>query len=223
MKEQILTALKAKFTGVNANILDRIAAQLAKTVTAEDQVATAVEGVTKDFIDVIEAYGDSRATETQKSAIQNYEKKYGLKDGEKVAVPPVTPPTPPKADDTPDWAKALIDANKQLTDRLNKMEGERTSASRKKELDSIIGKLPENLRKGYSRISVDNLSDEDFASLKGEIATEVETISKEVGAKSAVFGRPTGNGGKAAGAGHNGNVSEATEAEATAVVEKLNV
>ena len=147
MKEKILAALKAKFPGGNANILDRIAGMLAKTVTKEEEVATAVEGVTKDFIDVIEAYGDSRATDTQKTAVLNYEKKYGLKDSEKVVkpvepAPTTTTPTPDGGDDTPAWAKALIDSNKQLTERLNKMEGERTTASRKAELDGIIAKLP---------------------------------------------------------------------------------
>lgn len=56
MKERILNALKAKFTGVSADILDRIAAMLAKTVTTEEQVATAVEGVTEELISVIEGF-----------------------------------------------------------------------------------------------------------------------------------------------------------------------
>lgn len=226
MKEKILTALKAKFTGVNANILDRIATQLAKTVTTDEQVATAVAGVTQDIITVMEAYGDSRATDAQKTAVQNYEAKYNLKDGEKVGKPAETPtveqPKPQGGgDDTPAWAKALIDSNKQLTERLNKMEGERTSASRRAELDEILSKLPENLRKGYSRISVEGLTDDQWATTKTEITTEVESLAKEVGAKGAVFGRPTnGGGGKATGV--SDQVQEATDAEATAVVDKLN-
>jgi hypothetical protein len=224
MKERILAALKAKFQGVNANILDRIAAMLAKTVTVEDQVATAVEGVTRDFIDVIEAYGDSRATDTQKTAVLNYEKKYGLKDGVKVVRQSDETSVSTKEaveDETPEWAKALIKSNEQLTERLNRMEGERTAASRKAELEAIIVRLPENQRKGYQRISVDSMTDEEFSTLKGEISSEVDEIVKETGAKGAVFGRPSGNGGKMSGA--SANQQEATEAEATAVVDKLNI
>ncbi len=230
MKEQILTALKAKFQGVNANILDRIATMLAKTVTTEDQVKTAVEGVTKDFIDVIEAYGDSRATDTQKTAILNYEKKYGLKDGVKVEQKQETTttqqPTTTKQEvgdpTTNQLLQQLLDQNKKLTERLDKMDGERTTASRKAELDEILSKLPENLRKAYSRTPVDNLTDEQWATVKGEITTEVESLAKEVGAKGAVFGRPTnGSGGKSTGI--STEVQEATDAEATAVVEKLNI
>ena len=224
MKEKILAALKAKFQGVNADILDRIAAMLAKTVTTEEQVTAAVEGVTKDYIDVIEAYGDSRATNTQKTAVLNYERKYGLKDGEKVekqSEQTLAATTKQEASETPAWAQALIDSNKQLTERLNRMEGERTTATRKAELDGIISRLPENQRKGYQRISVDTLSDEEFATLKGEVTAEVEDIVKATGAKGAVFGRPTADGGKKTVS--SGNAQEATDEEATAVLERLNI
>ena len=73
MKQKIFEALKAKFTGVNANVLNRIADKLAKTVTTDEQVATAVAGVTQELIEVIESYGDSRATEAQQTAVANYE------------------------------------------------------------------------------------------------------------------------------------------------------
>lgn len=43
-KEQILEALKTKFQGVQASILDRVGTKLAQTVTTEEQVKTAVEG-----------------------------------------------------------------------------------------------------------------------------------------------------------------------------------
>ena len=82
MKKIILEALKAKFTGVSNTILDRIAAKLAKTVTSEEQVASVVEAVT--FQQALESYGDSRETEAQQTAVSNYEKKHGLKDGQKV-------------------------------------------------------------------------------------------------------------------------------------------
>lgn len=224
MKEQILQALKAKFQGVSADILDRVAAMLAKTVTTDEQVTTAVEGVTEELINMIEGYGDSRATGAQKTAVLNYERKYGIKDGVKVAkaeTKPAETTTPTGGEQTPAWAQALIDSNKQLTERLNKMEGERTSESRKAELNGIINRLPDNLRKGYQRISVESYSDEEWNALKGEITSEVEGIAKEQGAKGAVFGRPTnGNFGKPA-IGSTGNVQEATEAEAKAVVDKL--
>ena len=220
MKDRILAALKAKFPGVSADILDRIAAMKAKTVTSEEQVATAVEGVTEELINVIEGYGDSRATGAQKTAVLNYERKYGLKDGAKIAkedVKPTTTTTQERGgEQTPAWAQALIDSNKQLTERLNKMEGERTTESRKAELNGIINRLPENLRKGYQRISVDSLSDEDFASLKGEVTAEVEDLVKTTGAKGAVFGRPQVQGNPI-------NDGKLTEAQEKAIAQRIGV
>lgn len=190
IKEIIIQLLKAKFQGVSDAILDRIATKLAKTVTTEEEANTAVEGVT--FQQVLESYGDSRATEAQRTAIQNYETKHGLKDGkptQQQQTPP-SPPPPQKTEDMPDWAKALIDSNKTVMERLNAMDGDRVTAERKQKLSEIIQRLPENLRKGYDRISVDRLKDDEFNTLLSDVTLEVEGIVKDAGKKGAVFGMP---------------------------------
>lgn len=205
MKKQILEALKAKFQGVSEAILNRIADKLAKTVTTAEQVATAVEGVT--IQQVIESYGDSRATEAQQTAVHNYETKYGLKDGVKVddgggsqcgqqgGVQTVQ--TQQQGGDAiPTWAQTLIDSNKALTERLNKMDVDRTTATRKQQLQTIIEKLPEKLRKAYERTPVDGLTEEQFNTLFSEISSEVEGIVNETQVKGAVFGRPAAQNGR---------------------------
>ena len=209
MKQKILEALKAKFTGSNANVLSRIAEKLAKTATTEEQVTSAVAGVTQELLEAIESYGDSRATEAQQTAVQNYETKYGLKEGKPTtnggtpaAPKPQSEPAKPTdggANDVPAWAKALLDANKSLTERLNKMDTERTTTSRKQQLAQITAKLPEKFRKSYDRITVDNLTDEQFSSLTQEVTTEVEGLVSDLKAKGAVFGRPSAASGKSNG------------------------
>lgn len=200
MKKELLDALKANFVGVSENVLNRVAEKLAKTVTTAEQVASAVEGVT--FQQVLDSYGDSRATEAQQTAVKNYESKYGLKDGVKAeggaatAPPAQTPPPAAGGDDVPAWAKTLLDTNKALAERLNKFEADRTTATRREQLNGIIGKLPEHLRKPYERTSVDNLTDEQFTALTGEITTEVDAIVKDAQARGAVFGKPTVTGGQ---------------------------
>lgn len=66
-------------------MLDRIANKLAKTITKTEDIATAVEGVT--IQQIIDSYTDSRVTEAsetaRKNAVNDYESKYGLKDGVK--------------------------------------------------------------------------------------------------------------------------------------------
>lgn len=189
MKKELLAALKAKFEGVNESILSRIADKLAKTTTKEEDVATAVSGVT--IQQIIEGYGDSRATEAQQSAVRNYEEKYGLKDGEKLQ----DPKPKPQEETMPEWAKQLVKENKTLSERLGRMDGERITAERKQKLSAVFKKLPENLRKPYERMSVDKLSDEEFTALVGEITAEVDEIASSVKSKGAVFGRPAAHQG----------------------------
>ena len=222
MKEKILAALKAKFVGGNANVLNRIAEKLAKTVTTDEQITNAVAGVTQEFIEVIESYGDSRATEATQTATQNYETKYGLKDGKPInnggasetggqpngATVTTTQPAG-GTEIVPAWAQQLIESNKTLSERLNKMDGERTTASRKQQLSAVYEKLPENLRKPYERISVDNLSNEDFTKLVGEVTTEVDGLVQSLGSKGAVFGKPVANNG---GAGQGDGLTKEQEA-----------
>ena len=174
MKKELLEALKAKFVGVSDKILDRIAEKLAKTVTTTEGVASAVEGVT--FQQILDSYGDSRATEATQTAISNYEKKYGLKDGKvKEGEGDETKKKDPKKEDddeTPAYVKELIEANKKLNERLGKIETERTSTARKQKLSKILEKLPESLRKGYERMALDG-TDEEFATKLTEIETEI--------------------------------------------------
>ena len=217
MRKEILDALKAKFTGVSDAILGRIADKLAKTATTAEQVATAVEGVT--FQQVLESYGDSRATEAQQTAVSNYEKKHGLKDGKQVkggaSAEHNDEPDNQHGNgdnDTPAWAKAIIDGQKSLSDRLAAIEGDK--------VDAIIGKLPEDLRKPYARTDIKSISDEEFDTLLSEVGTEVEELAKTANARGAVFGRPATGG--ATKTTTNG-VKEATDEEAQRVVDGMNI
>ena len=210
MRQQILEALKAKFSGVSEKILGRIADKLAKTVTTAEQVATAVEGVT--FQQVLDSYGDSRAKEAQQTAVHNYETKYGLKDGQKIENGggqqggTQTVQTQQNAgganDQTNVILQQLLEQNKKLAERLDRMDGERTTATRKQQLSTIIEKLPESLRKAYERTPVDGLTDEQFNTLVGEITTEVDGIVNDARAKGAVFGRPAAQNGGSANQGN---------------------
>lgn len=197
MKKIILDALKAKFEGVSDNVLGRIADKLARTVTTAEQVKAAVDGYT--WQQIIESYADSRVTEASQTAVHNYETKHGLKDGMKIdngGGSTLTPPSQQQpeankgAQDIPEWAKQMQETNKQLLGRLATMETERTTFARKQKLSELVGRLPEPLRKGYGRIAVDALTDEEFASLTQEVETEVGGIVNELQRKGAVFNAP---------------------------------
>ena len=211
MKSQILEALKAKFVGVSEAILSKYAEKLAKKVLKEEDVATAVEGVT--FQQILDSYGDSRATEASQTAVSNYEKKHGLKDGKAIeGGEPQNQNQQP--DDVPAWAKALIDDNKRFKEMFESNAKERVTASRKQKLNAVIEKLPASLRKAYERTSIDTLTDEEFDTLITEVEAEVGEIGNNIQARGAVIGQPTKV--------HNKTTQNtASEAEVDAVVGKL--
>lgn len=215
MKKEILEALKAKFTGVSDAILNRIADKLAKTVTTQEQVATAVEGVT--FQQVLESYGDSRATEAQQTAVSNYEKKHGLKDGKKVEEGDGKTDPKKKAegeegnegnkggDLAAQITAAVAAAVKPLNDRLAAMEVEKTANSRKSSLDAILKNAPETIRQRYEKdfARMNFKDDEDFNGWITEITPDVEKITSDLQAKGGVVGRP--KAGAAGGKGETKN------------------
>lgn len=216
MKKELFDALKAKFPGVSDSILDRIATKLAETVTTAEQVKTAVEGVT--IQQVIESYGDSRATEAsntaRKNAVKDYESRYGLKDGVKTTTTTTTGgeqptggsatnPTTGGTDETPAWARTLIE-------RIERMETAKTTETRTQQLNAVIGKLPEPMRKAYERLPLDKYSAEEFNTLIADITTEVEGIADDTAAQGAVFGKPSASTGAQ-------NKTELTEAQKAAI------
>lgn len=220
MRKEILDALKAKFPGVSDSILGRIADKLAKTATTAEQVKTAVEGVT--IQQVIESYGDSRATEAsntaRENAVKDYESRYGLKDGVKVTnntnnggEQPTggSATNPTGGDETPAWAKTLLE-------RIGRLETSKTTETRKQQLNAIIGKLPETTRKAYERLPLDKYSDEEFTTMLGEVTTEVEGIVDETQARGGVFGKPSATGGTT-------QQTELTEAQKAAIAHRDGV
>lgn len=231
MKKQILDSLKAKFSGVSEAILNRIADKLAKTVTTVEDVTTAVEGVT--FQQVLESYGDSRATEAQQSAVTNYEKKHGLKDGKKIETGGGGTPNPDEKggngggneDLASQIAAAVNAALKPLNDKLAAMEGEKTANSRKSALDKILDGAPETIRQRYEKDfgRMNFKDDEDFNGWIGEIKPDIDNIKNEFETKGGKVSRP--RGGAAGGSGGSGGSDEnpyikariqAREAEKTA-------
>ena len=103
MKKKLLDALKTKFSGVSEAILDRMATKKAEGVTDESQITAIVDGI--NFQDVLTSYGDFRANEANISSINNYEVKYGLKDGK-----PIEKGGEQRKDDKTTFSKEELDA-----------------------------------------------------------------------------------------------------------------
>ena len=125
------------------------------------------------------------------------------------------PKEPTEGDDTPAWAKALIEQNQQLKSRLDSIEGEKVQTSRKQQIDALVEKLPEALRKPYTRMAYKDLSDEDFGALLSEVGADVEAMAKEASSSGALFGKPKASQG--------GAEKAASDAEVDAVVDGMKI
>lgn len=147
--EQILAGLQQKFSGVDTATLTRIATKKAEGVTDETKVNSIVEGIS--FQDVMQNYGDFRAGQAQTSAVSNYEKKHGLKDGKPVKEPEEKKEEKKdeKKDEVPSWAQALIDSNKTLSEKLSAYESEKAQAQRNSQISAVAKKygIPEFMLK----------------------------------------------------------------------------
>lgn len=215
MKTIISKALAAKFQGVDAKITDKVAAILAKTVSTEEQATAAANAVT--FQQLLESYGDSRATEASQAAIANYERQHGLKGGKqdkKEGGPEEAKKSKeePKGDTAAEIAAALKSFRAEL-DGFKQTRVDEAHASRYAEL---ISSLPDRYKAAYSRTNTKGLSEEEFTKLIDSIKPEVEAITAEATAKGVVLGRPSPH--------ENPNPQkQASEAEAEAVVARLNI
>lgn len=215
MKQAIITALNAKFSGVSQNILGRVADKLISSgkVTKAEDVTDAVAGVT--FQQVLEQYGDSRADEAQKSAVKNYEDKYKIKDGKPVedtngtqqpgatttTAPQTTTTTNPgttagqqQSETTPAWAQALLEQNKALNARLDALQQEKTATTRQSKLAEVLKNAPATVRSRYEK-DFARMTFKDDAEFDGwitELTPDIEQMSTDLAAKGGVVGRPKG-------------------------------
>lgn len=220
MKQKIIDALVTKF-GIDAKMVEGIADKLSKTVTTEEEVTTAVEGVT--FQQVLESYADKRANEAsetaRKNAIRKYESQYGLKDGKLIEPEPKPDPkpepdpapeppkktTPPKSnlpEEVAEVLKKLTEANTKLSEQVQSLSGKIAgfeakdlAAVRRNKLNAAISKLTEKQQKPYTRISLDGMSDEDFDAFLEEVTADASAMAadneKQAKALEAASKRPT--------------------------------
>ena len=175
--ELILAGLQQKFAGVDTATLARIATKKAEGVTDETKVNSIVEGIS--FQDVMQNYGDFRAGQAQTSAVTNYEKKHGLKDGKPIENPKPEPPKPnepPKPQET-DIAKMIADGIaagiKPFADKLAKMEENEAQAQRNSQISAVAKKygISEKQALRYA-IPKDADLDAYFKDVKQELAND---------------------------------------------------
>src|SRR5689334_13222586 len=138
MKEKILAAIKAKFPKVNLSKkrLDAIAAKIeAKVIDDETKIDASID----EFND----YNPLVDLAKQDDKIRDLESK--VKPPAPAPKDPKEPPAPVELpDDTPAWAKGLIDSNKTLLEKVTQLEGEKQQSSIKTKIGEKLKEIPAN-------------------------------------------------------------------------------
>lgn len=218
MKDKILAFLKSKLPQVQGAFLEGIAASYAKTITEESQIETVlVDGVIdalKQSGAMVQSESTRMSTDASKRAIEEYEKKHNIKDGKVVSPNPPNPPTPSTPpEDAPAWAKSLIDSNKSLADKLEKLENEKATQTKAQKASAALQAskvIPQKLHEKWAK----RLNPDSETSLEDqvkELETEFNELHTDIVGSTVGSGLPKGGGADGA----------ASETEVDAIVGKM--
>lgn len=184
MKEKILALLVAKFAGVPEATLERIATKKAGSVSDESQIQSVVDGI--DYGQIVQSEVDSKITDANKKAVQNYETTHKLKDGKPVDK---ADPEPGKKPDPTDIA-AIVAAElakvvTPLQQQIAQFKGEKTTETRVQTLESKLKDLPDSFKtqklKDFKRMNFE--TEEAFTEYLTEVETDITGLKQELADK----------------------------------------
>lgn len=183
-KQKIVGRLKALFPKANLSQkrIDAIADKLELKVAddADDSVIDDVVNQANDFMDF-----EAIAKEDDRiRTLEANQKKAGEGEGE--PNPPGTPPTPPN-DETPEWAKSLL----QKVEAIEKGEITKSKASTVSDLFSkseVLKGLPENQKQSWMKRV--NLDAEDLATEISSLEAEYTELKQSIVDSNDYAGAP---------------------------------
>lgn len=182
MKKEILERLKVKFKGVSNSILCRIVKKVTKTVKTPENVVSFVEGLTLQQL--LESYGDIRATEAAKKAISTYEKKQRLKDGVKIdngdnssKKGKLVKKT--EEDNKTNTHDSILLAINSLKEELLAIKREKVTDDQTKRFNNVIANVPNmhklRLTKDFEHLKSTFKNDNDFEGYITDLEADIET------------------------------------------------
>ena len=187
MFEKILTELKTKYKnyGLSDTILKAKAKQIEKAVKEESEIEAAVAGVEEDLA-IFQSFADQNRTLAKK--LEELEK---AKGGDPKPADPAKPadpkPTDPPAGDVPEWAKALLESNKTLTESLTAMKQKEAQQTNAQKLQAKLDEL--KVSKSYLDLLPQSPTEMNF-----QTDEEIELFATGLKAKSDAYEQSISNG-----------------------------
>ena len=202
MKDKILTFLKSKLTGVSELFLTGVADTFSKTVKEEKDIETVIsDGVIETLkfsATQLQVEGDKRATEASKTALKNFQEKYGLKeDGTPIKKEEKKKDEKPDPDE-PAWFTAFKKEQGETIDtlksKLEKQEEDKTltALSAKVKAHEKLKDIPQSYLKGRNLVPK---SEAEIDQLAIAIETDYNGFKQEMAEKGVVISQPPEGGG----------------------------
>lgn len=168
MKEKIIAAIKAKYPAINLSKarLNAIAAKIESKVIDDETKIDAALDTYNDFNPLVDIA-------KQDDAIRNLEAKAKGQQPpkeEKKDEPPTVP------DDTPAWAKSLIESNKTLSEKVAAFEGEKKVSTIKSNIAAKLKEVPSNYWENWQIPD----KDEDVEGFIEKVNTNYSAFTKDL-------------------------------------------
>lgn len=202
MKEKIIALLTAKFSGVRKDGLARLAGALSLQVANEEEAGVLVEKLTpekvNEFITDYRKDVDKEVSDSNRTYETNLKKKHQFVEIKTDDDDPAKKSKGANDDETPAWAKAMMEQNKLLTEKIARIEGDKTNSTRLQTIEGRLKNVPEAFKakalKDFKRMNFE--SDESFNEYLTELDTDVTTLTQELADKGLAshskpaFGNP---------------------------------
>jgi len=187
MYEKILQKLKEQ-RGQNSQVSDKTLESMAKTwgnVIKDDETLGNI-----DFTEQISSL-QGNIGHIAKQVKEDTEKIFKKPE----SAQPAPKPNEPKPEDMPEWAKALLDQNKQNAELLAKMQGEKITTTRSQQLETILKDAPnaykEQVLNSFQKMQFSD--DNDFNSYVDTTKTNFEGFQQMAKEQGLSFSTPTPN------------------------------
>ena len=209
-KDKVLAAIESKFKGksISKTFKQNLAAKWAEKIDTDDDIDTYIED-REDVITEAISEADRRATDAATKAAEKAKqagKEPDDKKKDEIELP----------DDTPAWAKAIIEQNKALSEKVSGFEqaqSQKSIAERFKADERLKG-IPEFMFKG--RIPS---KEEDFETYAEELKADYEAFATEKNLEKFGQDTPGAVGGKTPAGGKK----EASKEEVAAITDGMKI
>lgn len=166
-KEQIRELIQETHAGIDGEVLEYLTDKINNKARTDEEATEQVKALTPTTI--AQSYADARVNQAQAKWKQKAKEEAKTKQEE--------PKEQGQGQEQDDSTRNELD---QLRQELERIKTERRQEQRTAKVNTVIGTLPEPLRKPFNYIDTATLTDEDFETFLSGLQDDVNQIASEL-------------------------------------------